>query len=220
MTDQTPAVYAAINGVMDELSAEGISKTGRNKDQGYNFRGIDAVYGALCRKLVKNKLLMLPRALSHRHDIRQTKSGTNMYVAIMEIAFDLVAVADGSMHTIVAWGEAADSADKSTNKAMSAALKYAAIQAFCIPVEGVEDDADEVTPENTVPRASGAYTQSLKSIRGISDNERLGAWWTEQKAGIKPMVTEAEYADLIAAVKDQRDSNAQPKNDNPFEEAA
>ena len=47
------------------------------------------------------------------------------------------------------WNEIAlpmDSADKSTNKAMSAAYKYAAFQTFCIPVEGTPD-ADADTPE-------------------------------------------------------------------------
>jgi hypothetical protein len=39
-----------------------------------------------------------------------------------------------------------DSADKSTNKAMSAAFKYAAMQAFCIPTEG-DNDADAETHE-------------------------------------------------------------------------
>jgi hypothetical protein len=44
------------------------------------------------------------------------------------------------------YGEAMDSADKATNKAMSAAYKYAAFLAFCIPTEG-DNDADATTPE-------------------------------------------------------------------------
>lgn len=39
-----------------------------------------------------------------------------------------------------------DSADKSSNKAMSAAYKYAAFQAFAIPTEG-DNDADAHTHE-------------------------------------------------------------------------
>lgn len=49
------------------------------------------------------------------------------------------------------FGEAMDSADKATNKAMSAAYKYAALMAFAIPTEG-DNDADattyEVAPRN------------------------------------------------------------------------
>ena len=39
-----------------------------------------------------------------------------------------------------------DRSDKATNKAMSAAYKYAALQAFAIPTEG-DNDADASTPE-------------------------------------------------------------------------
>ena len=39
-----------------------------------------------------------------------------------------------------------DSGDKATNKAMSAAYKYAAMQAFAIPTEG-DNDADSTTHE-------------------------------------------------------------------------
>ena len=39
-----------------------------------------------------------------------------------------------------------DTADKATNKAMSAAYKYMAMQVFCIPTQG-DNDADAHTPE-------------------------------------------------------------------------
>jgi hypothetical protein len=48
-----------------------------------------------------------------------------------------------------------DSADKATNKAMSAAYKYAAFQAFAIPTEG-DNDADAHTPEPVSRKASPA----------------------------------------------------------------
>lgn len=57
-------------------------------------------------------------------------------------------IAEGSVHTVCTYGEAMDSADKATNKAMSAAYKYAAFQTFCIPTEG-DNDADATTPEAT-----------------------------------------------------------------------
>jgi hypothetical protein len=60
--------------------------------------------------------------------------------------FDLVSAEDGSKHTICTVGEAFDSGDKSMNKAMSAAYKYAAFQAFAIPTEG-DNDADASTHE-------------------------------------------------------------------------
>ena len=47
-----------------------------------------------------------------------------------------------------------DSADKATNKAMSAAYKYACLQTFCIPTEG-DNDADATT-HDIAPRTPGA----------------------------------------------------------------
>ena len=44
------------------------------------------------------------------------------------------------------YGEAMDSGDKGTNKAMSAAFKYACMQAFCIPTEG-DNDSENQTHE-------------------------------------------------------------------------
>lgn len=48
-----------------------------------------------------------------------------------------------------------DSGDKATNKAMSAAYKYAAMQAFCIPTEG-DNDADATTHEVKHERTANA----------------------------------------------------------------
>jgi hypothetical protein len=67
-----------------------------------------------------------------------------------------------------------DSADKATNKAMSAAYKYAAMMVFCIPTEG-DNDADAVTHE-VAPRQK--QTDDPKPVsaaqmkRGLEEIER------------------------------------------------
>lgn len=146
-----PKVYAAIAAVMAEIAKEGIAKDRANTQQNYKFRGIDDVYNALAPVLSRHGLLMLPnvlsRAVSERTTVKewngQRKDSTLFYVAV-EVEFTLVAASDGSTHVIKTFGEAMDSGDKATNKAMSAAYKYAAMQAFCIPTEG-DNDADATT---------------------------------------------------------------------------
>ena len=64
----------------------------------------------------------------------------------VEAEFDFVSSADGSAHTVRTFGEAMDSGDKATNKAMSAAYKYAAFMTFAIPTEG-DNDADATSHE-------------------------------------------------------------------------
>ena len=74
-----------------------------------------------------------------------------MFYVVVKAEFDFVSTEDGSIHTVTTYGEAMDSGDKATNKAMSIAYKYAAFQAFCIPTEETAIDADaevhQVSPQ-------------------------------------------------------------------------
>jgi hypothetical protein len=139
-------VYEKIAAITQELSRIGIAKDSKNSQQGYQFRGIDQVYGALSPLLAKHGLCILPRVKERTVLERQTKSGGALFYTTLVVEFDFVAAEDGSKHTVITVGEAMDSGDKSSNKAMSAAYKYAAFQAFCIPTEG-DNDADATTHE-------------------------------------------------------------------------
>jgi hypothetical protein len=141
------SVYKAINSVQAALAKTGISKAHRNSQgAGYNFRGIDDVYNAVAPLLAEHGLCILPRMISRTCEERQSKSGGALFYVTVEAEFDLVCAEDGSKHTVRTFGEAMDSGDKATNKAMSAAYKYAAFQAFAIPTEG-DNDADAHTYE-------------------------------------------------------------------------
>src|SRR6187401_1952626 len=149
----TARVYAAINAITKALSYEGIGKDRRNEQQGFRFRGIDDVYNALAGGLAAHHLVIIPRIVERTESERQTKSGGIMYSVTVCAEFDFVSAEDGSCHTCRMYGEAMDSGDKATNKAMSAAYKYACLQTFCIPTEGESPDADAHTPEATVKSA-------------------------------------------------------------------
>jgi hypothetical protein len=153
MDTKPAAVYAAISAVTAALAERGVGKNRKNHQQGYAFRGVDDVYQALSPLLAKHGLVMLPRVVSRAESEHATKSGGTQFRVVLEVDYDLVGVADGSRHVVRVIGEAQDSADKASNKAMSAAYKYAAFQVFAIPVEGVED-ADATTPEPVTRRES------------------------------------------------------------------
>lgn len=138
-------VYKAIASVAGELAAIGISKSSKNQQQGFNFRGIDAVYNTLAPLLAKHHLVILPRCIEREVVERHTAKGGILFSVTVKAEFDMVSAQDGSKHTIATYGEAMDSGDKATNKAMSAAYKYAAFQAFCIPTEETAVDADAET---------------------------------------------------------------------------
>jgi len=147
------AVYKAINTIQGELAKTGISKDGQNTQQNYRFRGIDQVYAALAPLLAKHGLCIIPRITEREMRERVTikewngqKKESVLFFVTVAAEFDFVAAEDGSVHTVRTYGEAMDSADKATNKAMSAAYKYAAFMTFAIPTEG-DNDADATTHE-------------------------------------------------------------------------
>jgi hypothetical protein len=142
----TPEVYKGITAVTRALGRAGIGKDRKNLQQNYNFRGIDDIYNALSNELATAQLCIIPRVISREAVERQGRSGGALFYVTIHAEYDVVSAIDGSRHTASAYGEAMDSGDKATNKAMSAAYKYMAMQLFCIPTEG-DNDADATTHE-------------------------------------------------------------------------
>jgi len=85
-----------------------------------------------------------------------------LFYVVVDAEYDFISAEDGTRHTAKVYGEAMDSADKATNKAMSAAYKYACLQTFCIPTEG-DNDADGTTHE-VQPEAPPAFDNEAKRI--------------------------------------------------------
>lgn len=168
--------------VTRRIASEGIGKTRENKHQGYNFRGVDEVMNAFAPLLADEGLYLRP-AYSERSVVeRQGKSGVLIYVTVKgDFTF-----ADDLGETVTVgpfYGEAMDSGDKATNKAMAAAFKYAMFQTFCVPLEGVTGgDADlathEVISEEEARRRKCAvlvekYQESVDAIRAGIDSGDL-----------------------------------------------
>lgn len=184
-------VYAAISAVAKDMAATGISKDRKNVQQNFNFRGIDQVYNALAPALVNHGLLILPRMTERTATERINKNGTALFYVVVKADFDFVSTEDGSVHTVTTYGEAMDSGDKATNKAMSIAYKYAAFQAFCIPTEETAIDADaeihHVQPaaadqilaeftqyastENNSKKLQERYAATWSSLNGFADHQ-------------------------------------------------
>lgn len=143
-------VFKAINAVQAALVKEGIAKDRRNTQQGYNFRGIDDIYNTLSGLLADNGLCILPEVLERNQVERITQKGGALFYTTVKVRYTIVSAIDGSQFVTATYGEAMDSADKSTNKAMSAAYKYMCLQVFCIPTEG-DNDADATTPDTLRP---------------------------------------------------------------------
>lgn len=170
----SPHVYKAIVAVMAKIGKEGISKDRSNQQQGYKFRGIDDVYNALSPILSENNLLLIPTVISENRREGQTKNGGVLFYVTLRIQYDIISALDGSRVTSVVSGEAMDSADKATNKALSAAYKYLCMQLFCIPTEA-DNDADKMThePASMVDPFTVQYANVSDILYGVGQANTL-----------------------------------------------
>ncbi len=129
-------IFKQIPLIMREMDA--ISKDRTNTTQGFKFRGIDDVYNCLHDLLGKHEVFTVPTVLSSEHSEHATKNGGSINWVILKMQYEFFA-SDGSKVTAVVTGEAMDTADKASNKAMAIAHKYAMLQVFAIPTEGDND---------------------------------------------------------------------------------
>jgi hypothetical protein len=203
-------VYKAINAVQADLATIGITKDRTNSQgSGYKFRGIDDVYNTIAPLLAVHGLCILPRVLARTVTERQSKMGGALFYVVVEVEFDFVCAEDGSKHTVKTFGEAMDSGDKATNKAMSAAYKYAAFQAFSIPTES-DNDADAHTHEVATAPVRATYqakladvSKSLAVVAAAKDVATLTKIWNTESPKYAPV--SAEYVTLQRAANERRE---------------
>lgn len=211
-TTQKRNVYQAIAEVQAELAKEGISKDRPNQEQRYMFRGIDQVYNALAPKLAAAKLSILPFVEDRVEREYTTKRGTQMLHVTLRVRYDMICAEDPStVHQLQVFGEGTDTGDKASNKALSAAYKYAVIQAFAIPVEG-QDDADATTPEERAAPAKAAppppnVDSSTGEIVTISAEDAKNVQMAVKNAGIQ----EAPFFKWLKVPKGKYDQIPQAK---------
>lgn len=140
-------IYKAIPCIMGEINAVGKNK--KNTQQGFMYRGVDDVMNAINPALVKNNVFIVPEVIEQSREERKTAKGGSLLYSVCRMKFRFYAD-DGSYVEAVTTGEGMDSGDKSTNKAMAVAFKYACFQVFCIPTEEMKDP-DAETPEPSSP---------------------------------------------------------------------
>lgn len=139
-----PKIYAALAAVMSEVGA--VTKAKKNVQQGYQFRGIDDVMAHVQQVLAAHGVVCVPRVVEREREMMDTKSGGRMASVRLLVDHTFFA-ADGSHVVCTTLGEAMDAGDKASNKAMSAALKYALTETLMIPTYEVERDTEEASPE-------------------------------------------------------------------------
>jgi ERF superfamily len=162
-TSVLPGVYKAMVAVMADLAAVGVGKTQFNKSQGFKYRGVDDVMNALAPSLAKHGLLIIPSVIERQVSERESKAGGVLFHVLLTVDFQFVASSDGTSYRARMIGEAMDSGDKATNKALAIAYKYVCFQAFCIPLVGTDPDSEthEVSGEEHISEKQAADLVAL-----------------------------------------------------------
>lgn len=162
-----PMVYAAMIAAMAAIGKQGVGKAGTNLEHNYKFRSIDDVYNVANTALAAAHLMILPSTITRELVEHRSAAGKAMWRVTLKQMFTFVCALDGSSHEVGPFfGEAFDSSDKATNKALTQAYKYMLIEVFCIPLVGI-DDADENTPE--VEHGTGEPEKETKREREVVD---------------------------------------------------
>jgi hypothetical protein len=157
-----------------------VGKWGRNSDQGYAFRSIDHFMTSLSPAMAEAGIHIAPRVITRDKRIEDRfdrsnppkKVGRWVYVDL-EVEFTFYGPA-GDSFTVTCWGEGSDTSDKSTNKAMTGAFKYAIMQAFMVPTADLQDSdrhGPDGGPENSQQAPEPPSPQLVTRYR----NDAVGA---------------------------------------------
>lgn len=164
MSDK-PTVIEALSAVMADVQA--VKKGDRNTQQGYSFRGIDAVVNAVGPALRKHGMVVVPIGVNRDVEHYTTAKGTPMKGVTLTVDFRFYGPAGDSIDA-QASGEASDSGDKATPKAHSVAYRTLLLQALCIPTD--EPDPDSQSHERATVDEFRVLADELLHIA-----EQLGA---------------------------------------------
>ena len=161
-----PQIYAALAKVMGDVGAVGKARVALprgNAQQGYQFRGIDDVVAHVQNVMASHGVVCVPEVVEREREVVQTKSGGTMASVRLLVRHTFYA-ADGSHVACVTLGEAMDSGDKASNKAMSAALKYALTETLLIPTYEVDRDTEEQSPQMAPKSAAPSPPSNVRPL--------------------------------------------------------
>lgn len=213
----------ALAGAMAEIQA--VRKTGLYDAAGtrYSFRGVDAVVNAAGPAFRKFGVIPVPQLASIERRDTKTSRGNDTRETTVEVNY-LFYGPDGSYVTVTVPGEALDTSDKGTAKAMSVAYRIALLQLLAIPTDDPDPDEERIergrSPEQA-PRHpdEGTVQWWAARIAACSDVETARELWREmaaaQKAGrlsanIRLKAQMADRIEVLTAEAAQAEGTPEP----------
>lgn len=170
-------IYAALAAVMADVNH--VAKRDRNtQGRGYDFRGIDAVVNAVGPALRTHEVIVVPHVESYEYgEILSGKDRTPMGHARVVVTYTFFGP-EGDSIPCSAAGEAFDSGDKATPKAMSVAFRTALLQALALPTDEPDPDThtyERAAPDPVLDLKTQVWEASKKKDPTLADEDRR-AW--------------------------------------------
>lgn len=209
MTEPTMTVIQALSAVMDDVRK--VAKRERNQQQNFNFRGVDAVMNAVGPVFRKHGVVAMPgKILAERIEAFETGKGSKMYRAVVTVQYRFYGPAGDSLDAEMV-GEASDSLDKATSKAMSVAYRTLLIQGLTLPTGDPDPDSFS-PPANAKPQPESARSKLVQAKAKVWKLAQDRGWDTGQlgehyRAATSHVIGEAtaaqleDYADKLKAAE-------------------
>lgn len=187
--------------------ASAVAKDQVNKDQGFNFRGVDAVVNAVSPLLKKHGVVVMPiRVDELGGGIERFENANKKIVTDANLAVTYRWIAeDGSYLDTQTVGAGRDFADKAVAKAMSVAFRTLLLQSLALPTDDRDPDSESIeveAPAAAPVAASGPSVADLQSkIKGWVSAQSVTNAATGEVAPVSAAEIDA-VGRRIAGVKD------------------
>jgi hypothetical protein len=207
-------IAQALNEIMKAVGA--IAKKDKNTAQGFNFRGIDSVVNAVSPALQKFGVVVVPSVEEYEYQtVEIGRNRTAMGHVRVKVTYTFIG-ANGDTIKATVVGEAMDSGDKATAKAMSVAFRTALLQSLSLPTDEVDPDAisyerssadDVLAPEALIAKINqsttieslseiGQYITANKDAYPVGLLDQFRAKFKEQQSKLNPPKLEEVIEDV------------------------
>ena len=191
-------IIEALSAVALDVGA--VAKKQRNQQQGFVFRGVDAVVNAVSGPMRKHGVIVVPEIVEK--DLRESRTAkgavmANVYVTVRYTFYG----PEGDAVAATVAAESFDSGDKATAKAMSVALRTALLQTLLLPTD--EPDPDLATYERHAisvekPSPKQAAPLDPSDVLACQSVDELRALWNDADDKMRVLI-EARVHELKEA---------------------
>ncbi len=176
-----------------------VRKSDKNAQQGFNFRGVDAVVNALAPLLSKHGLVVYPKDVdTHSEQVTYGSKGSSAFRITSWVKY---VVTDGESEiTGMVCSESMDSGDKGTAKAMSVAYRTFLLQTFTLPTD--EPDPDHSIYENPRPPVRSDLSRLVERLEAFTPDRDKRRKLVEYATGVEGIsftsITPEQVAEINA----------------------